>query len=254
MLRPWLRRLMPLLLIGLILLVWSAVSAWEIYPAFLIPPPGDVADEFGSALESGLLWKHTRATLIVMISGLAAGVGFGLLLGYLIAKMPLLEETLSPVIVAFQSTPLVAYAPLLIIWFGTGPTSKIVTTAIVVFFPALVNTIVGMRGVPIELREVMRSWSASWWHMFSRLEIPAAMPVLLGGLKTSATLAVIGAVVGEFVNASEGLGKLLLEARYAFDTPLVFVTVLTMTSIALLLYGTVSLLEWKLIGIRQAER
>jgi NitT/TauT family transport system permease protein len=168
-------------------------------------------------------------------------------LGYLIANSRFLESLLSPVIVAFQSTPVVAYAPLLVIWFGSGPTSKVVTSALIVFFPMLLNTIVGIRNVPPHLRDLMRSMQATRWQTFTKLEIPAAMPVMLGGLKISATLAVIGAVVGEFVSASAGLGVMLTQARNQYDTPLVIVAVLTLTIIARLLYSLVSLLETRLL-------
>ena len=175
------------------------------------------------------------------------GVSIGLAIGYAIAKAPLLEYILSPIIVAFQSTPIVAYAPLLIIIFGTGPSSKVVTTAVIVFFPSLVNTIVGIRGVSPRLRDLMRSLNAGRWQIFCKLELPSALPVILAGLKTSATLAVIGAVVGEFVGSGSGLGVLVITARSQYDTPLVYVTVLTMTAIALSLYGLVALVEWRLL-------
>ena len=183
-----------------------------------------------------------------MIYGLLFGVSIGLVLGYAIAKAPLLEYILSPIIVAFQSTPIVAYAPLLIIWFGTGPSSKVVTTAVIVFFPTLVNSIVGIRGVSPRLRDLMRALNAGRWQTFRHLELPGALPVLLAGLKTSTTLAIIGAVVGEFVSAGSGLGYLVTTARYQFDTPLVIVTVLTMTVIALSLYSLVAVVEWRFLA------
>ena len=142
-----------------------------------------------------------------------------------------------------QSAPVVAYAPLLVIWFGSGPTSKIVTGALIVFFPMLMNTIVGIRTVPQPLRDLMISMRATRWQTFTKLEVPAAMPVLISGLKISATLAVIGAVVGEFISANAGLGFLINLARSQYDTPLVIISVLTLTLIARFLYGLVSFLE-----------
>ncbi|MDQ7033462.1 MAG: ABC transporter permease subunit [Anaerolineae bacterium] len=136
---------------------------------------------------------------------------------------------------------------MLIIWFGSGVMSKIITTAIIVFFPTLMNVVVGLRNVPQNLRELMRSMKATSLQTFFKLEVPAALPVMLTGLKTSATLAVIGAVVGEFVGASEGLGFLVISARSRFDTPLVLVTVFTMTALALSFYLLISLLERALL-------
>ena len=246
--KRWLRRLMPLLGIAGLLLLWQWVAAMGFYPAFIIPPPAAVWDAFSAALASGLLLRHAQTTMEAMLYGLLLGLGIGLSVGYAIAKLPLLEQLLSPLIVAFQSTPIVAYAPLLVIWFGSGTSSKIVTTAVIVFFPTLVNTIVGIRNVPPNLKDMMRSLKASRWQMFRHLELPAALPVLLAGLKTSATLAVIGAVVGEFVSSGSGLGYLVVLARNQYDTPLVIVTVLTMTAIALALYSLVVFMEWRLLA------
>jgi NitT/TauT family transport system permease protein len=155
---------------------------------------------------------------------------------------------LSPLVMAFQATPIVAYAPLLIIWFGTGMTSKVFVVVLIVFFPMLMNTIVGIRSVSPDLRDLMRVSRATRWQTFSKLEIPAAMPVLISGLKLAVTLAVIGAVVGEFVNADAGLGFLINDARYRYDTPLVLVTVLTLTFLALTLYNVVTLIERRVLA------
>jgi len=243
-----LRRLAPLLTCLVLLLFWHWITAMEFYPSFMVPPPAAVFDAFTDALSSGLLLEHAQTTLEEMLYGLLFGIGMGLAVGYAIGKIPLLERLLSPIIVAFQSTPIVAYAPLLVIWFGSGTASKIVTTAVIVFFPTLINAIVGVRSVSPNLRDMMRSLNATWWQMFRHLELPAALPMILAGFKTSATLAVIGAVVGEFVSSSSGLGYLVTLARNQYDTPLVVVTVLTMTAIALTLYSFVVFLEWRLLA------
>ncbi len=242
-----LRRATPFLTLLLLLLLWHWVSEPPLIPRILVPAPGDVYEAFSAALEDGSLARHTAVTLGEMMYGLLAGLGLGLSLGYAIAKAPLLENALAPIIVAIQSTPIVAYAPLLVIWFGTGPASKVVTTAVIVFFPALVNAIVGIRSVSPRLRDLLRSLNADAWRMFWLLELPSALPVILAGLKTSATLAVIGAVVGEFVGSGSGLGVLVITARSQYNTPLVVVAVLTMTAIALSLYSLVALAEWRLL-------
>lgn len=214
-----------------------------LYPAFIIPPPAAVMEKLVTVLADGRLWLHTSTTLGQTLAGLLIGVTLGVSLGYAVAKNRWLDALLSPLVVAFQSTPVVAYAPLLVIWFGSGPESKVVTSGLIVFFPMLMNTVVGLRSVPTSLRDLMSSLRATRWQVFSRLEVPSAMPVLLGGLKVSATLAVIGSVVGEFVSANAGLGFLVNLARNQFDTPLVFVAVLTLAVIARLLYGLVEWLE-----------
>lgn len=248
------RQIAPFLMVLVVLGLWQIVTMLGLYPVFIIPPPLAVLAKFGAVSADGSLWLHTSATLYAVLVGLAVGLSVGVVLGYLIAKSLLLENLLSPLIVAFQSMPVVAYAPLLIIWFGSGPTSKIVTSALIVFFPMLMNTIVGIRNVPTPLRDLMRSMRATRWQTFTKLEVPAAMPVLVGGLKISATLAVIGAVVGEFVSANAGLGFLISLARSQYDTPLVIVAVLTLTLIARLLYSLVSLLERRVLSWQKRAR
>jgi NitT/TauT family transport system permease protein len=237
-------------LIGLIGLLglWQLIAMLELYPRFIIPPPMDVIERFVEVASEGSLWRHTFTTLSQMLGGMVIGVAIGVTVGYAIAKNRTLEAVLSPIIVAVQSTPVVAYAPLLVIWFGTGATSKVITAALIVFFPMLMNTVIGIRNVPTSLHDLMRSLKATRWQTFTTLEVPAALPVLLGGLKVSATLAVIGAVVGEFVIADAGLGRLINIARYDYDTPLVLVAVIMLALIARSMYGVVSLLERRLLA------
>ena len=252
--KPTLRRLAPLVVIAGLLALWQLITLLEIYPVFIIPPPIAVAETFVEVLLDGRLWLHSQVTLLAVVAGLLVGSGIGVVLGYFIARHPLLEDSLAPIIVSLQSTPAVAYAPMLVIWFGSGLTSKIITSALIVFFPTLLNTVVGIRNVPQPLRDLMRSQRATRWQMLTKLEIPAAMPVLMGGLKISATLAVIGAVVGEFVSANAGLGFLITLARNQFDTPLVLVAVITLAVIARILYGTVALIERRVLSWQNHSR
>jgi NitT/TauT family transport system permease protein len=242
-----LRWLLPVAMPLVLLLLWQLVVVLELYPTFIIPSPLSVWETFVDVLSDGRLLMHAGVTLTQTLAGLLIGAGAGVLLGYAIAKSASLDALLSPIIVALQSTPVVAYAPLLVIWFGSGITSKIITSALIVFFPMLLNTVVGLRGVPPDLRDVLRLVNASRWQLFTQLEAPYALPTLLGGLKVSATLAVIGSVVGEFVSASAGLGWFINDARYNYDTPRVIVTVLTLALIARLLYGAVALLEMRFL-------
>jgi len=250
----WWRAYYDLLLIPLAMVVF--LSVWHLvviigeYPSFILPAPLEVVASFGKHIGNGTLWKHTQVTLTEIFAGLGVGLTLATVLGYALAKNRLLNRLLAPYIVASQSVPIVAVAPLLVIWFGAGQLSKVLICALIVFFPVLVNTVVGLRSVDEGLYDLMRSLRATRWQMFCHLEVPAALPVLLGGLKISATLSVIGAVVGEFVAASEGLGFLINQARGLFNTPLVFVTIFTLVLIALTLYGFVSLLEARLLRWR----
>lgn len=241
------RRYASLITIALVLIIWQAVVMLGLVSPSLVPEPLAVVEKFSAIIANGRWWLHTSTTLVEVLAGLGLGVGIALVLGYSIAKSRLLEDMLSPIIVSMQSTPVVAYAPLLIIWFGSGPTSKIVICALTVFFPMLMNTVVGIRSVPDDLYDLMRVTRATRWQTLTKLEIPAAMPILLAGLKTSATLSVIGAVVGEFINANAGIGFMISVARNQFDTPLVYVGVITLALIARTLYGFISILERRLL-------
>jgi NitT/TauT family transport system permease protein len=190
--------------------------------------------------------------LLEVLLGLFAGSLLASITGYFLARFQWLERLLSPYLVASQAIPIVAIAPLLVIWFGPGMLSKVLICSLIVFFPVLVNTVVGLRAVPENLRDLIRSMHANPIQILRYLEIPAALPVLLGGLRIGATLSVIGAVVGEFVGADRGLGFLINVARGQYDTALVFVAVFTLIFLALALYGTVILLEtWLLTWQRQ---
>jgi NitT/TauT family transport system permease protein len=229
--------------LSVFLLLWQGVVWLGGYPTFILPSPQAVVERLASLLISGALWRHVQVTLKEILGGLALGTFVATLLGYLLAHSPIAERLLAPYIVASQSVPTVAIAPLLVIWFGTGLLSKVLVCALIVFFPILVNTVVGVRSVGQDLRDLMRTLQASRWQMIWLLEVPAALPTLLGGLKVGATLAVIGAVVGEFVASDRGVGYLLKQGQQLYDTPLVFVGIGTLIVMAQALYGAVALAE-----------
>lgn len=245
--------LVPVAMVALIGL-WHLIQRLGHYPPFLLPTPAQVWARFLVVAADGTLWYHTSITLVEILGGLALGLAAATLLGYLLARFTLVERFLSPYIVASQSVPIVALAPLLIVWFGFGLLSKMLVCALTIFFPVLINTIVGLRSVEPDLMDLMRSLQASRWQIFRLLEVPAALPVLFGGLKVGVTLSVIGAVVGEFAQSDRGLGFLVnLANRGLFDTPLMFVALFVLMTIALGLYGLVSavealLLRWKRQG------
>lgn len=239
--------LVPLSLL-LALLLWELFTRLTDYPAFILPPPELVWDRFSQVIIDGSLLHHVLITLQEVLLGLTLGVSAATVLGYLLAKSVTFERILSPYIVASQSVPVVAIAPLLIIWFGPGLASKVLICALIVFFPVLINTIVGLRSVPEELHDLMRSLQATQWQTMRYLEIPAAMPAILGGLRIGATLSVIGAVVGEFVGADRGLGFLVNVGRGQYDTALVFVAVFSLIVMALSLYLLMVLIESRLLS------
>jgi NitT/TauT family transport system permease protein len=261
----WMRRLgrlawqkweIVLVPVGMVAFValWTLVRRLGNYPTFILPTPREVWSKLLVVVADGTLCYHSVVTLTEILGGLALGLTAATLLGYLLAKSPVVERFLSPYIVASQSVPIVALAPLLIIWFGFGLFSKVLVCALTIFFPVLINTIVGLRSVEQDLVDLMRSLEASRWQVFRLLEVPAALPVLLGGLKVGVTLSVIGAVVGEFAQSDRGLGFLVnLANRGLFDTPLMFVAFLALMTIALGLYGLVSGLEALLLAWKRED-
>ena len=232
-----------------LLSLFLALASWQLtvyfteLPAFILPSPADVGIRFARTLLDGSLLRHSLVTLSEVLLGLLTGTAAATVLGYFLAKSRLFERILAPYLVASQAVPVVAIAPLLVIWFGPGIFSKILICALIVFFPVLVNTVVGVRAVPAALRDLMRSLRATRWQMLRYLEIPAALPVFLGGLRIGAALSVIGAVVGEFVGADKGLGFLINVGRGQYDTALVFVAIFALIMLALTLYGIVAWLE-----------
>lgn len=239
-----LKRLTPLLLSAVaFLLGWHLLTRYSGIPNYILPSPLSVWTRFLKAASDGSLLYHTAITLTEIVLGLLAGVLFATAVGYVLAKSRSLEKVLSPYIVASQAIPIIAIAPLLVIWLGDGILSKVVICALIVFFPVLVNTIVGVRAVPTALYDLMNSLRASKAQILWKVEVPASLPVFLGGLRIGATLSVIGAIVGELVDAEEGLGFLLQLGDFQYDTPMVFVAVFTLIGLALALYGVVRLLE-----------
>ena len=225
------------------ILIWQLLTLLLDLPTFILPSPGQVWRRFLQSLADGQLLRHTLVTLYEVLAGLFIGGFAATSLGYLLAKSATLEKLLSPYLVASQSLPVVAIAPLLVIWFGPGIFSKILVCSLTVFFPILINTVVGLREVPQDLRDLMRTLKASPTQTFWKLEVPAALPIYMGGLRVGATLAVIGAVVGELVGADRGLGFLINVGRGQYDTALVFVAVFTLIIKAMALYGLVLLIE-----------
>lgn len=232
-------------------LIWSLVVNFGSLPSFVLPSPISVWNKFVQVCSDGTLLHHTLVTLSEVLLGLFSGACFATIIGYCLARSTTLENILSPFLVASQAIPTVAIAPLLIIWFGSGMGSKVLICALTVFFPILVNTILGFRSVSSDLRDLMRSLHPNRWQMLRYLEIPASLPILFGGLRIGATLSVIGAVVGEFVGSDQGLGFLINVGRGQYDMPLVFVSIFTLIFLALCLYGLFVFIEhlstpWKI--------
>jgi NitT/TauT family transport system permease protein len=247
-LRDWL----PVLLVAAgFALAWKVLVEVAGYPVFILPPPELVLDRFLRAWMDGTMAPHAAMTVLEVLLGFAVGAVAAVLAGYALARSRLAERLLSPYLVAAQATPILALAPLIALWFGTGLVSKVVICALICFFPVAVATMVGIRSVDGRLLEMGRSFRASRRQILTYLEVPAALPQIMGGLRVGGTLAVIGAIIGEWAGGERGLGVLLNLARGSlFDIPLLFATLLTIALIGLALYLIILLAERRLVGVR----
>ena len=231
-----------------------ALALWEIavralnVPAYLLPPPTAVA----AAMDHTLL-LHLSVTLAEALAGFAiASVGaFGVAL--LFVRSPMLERGLFPIAIAFKTTPLVAIAPLLVLWMGTGWWSKITDAALICFFPVLVNSVKGLKAADVEYAELFRSLNASRGQEFRKLRIPYCLPYLFAALKISSSLAIVGAVVGEFVGATRGLGYLIMVSSSHLETDVLFSAIIAAAAAGIFLFHLLGWCEQRLIFWQGAE-
>jgi len=243
------RRLATTLLsLAAFLVAWKVVTLLTGTPDYILPAPEVVGQRALRAIGSGLLWEHTAVTLSEILLGFALGALSAVAVGTALGKSVVVERVLSPYIVAAQSVPILALAPLLDIWFGGGLLARVLVCALIVFFPIAIATMVGIRSADPLLAEMMRSLGATPGQLTLRLEIPSALPVIFGGLRVGVTLAVIGAVVAEWAGASSGLGVLINIANQGlFDTPLMFVALAALAVIGISLHGLVVGAERRLV-------
>jgi ABC-type nitrate/sulfonate/bicarbonate transport system, permease component len=232
-------------------LAWKAVVVVGGLPPYILPPPEAVAARFITAWVDGTIWPHFITTMVEVVLGFAVGAGLGLVVGYGLARSALFERLASPYLVAAQAIPILVLAPLLVLWFGPGLLSKIIICSLIVFFPVAIATMVGMRSVDARLLELGRSLRATHRQILTTLEIPAALPNIFGGMRVGVTLAVVGAVVGEWAGANKGLAVLINLARGSlFDFPLMFATLVTIALVGVALYLIVVVVERRLVGVR----
>jgi NitT/TauT family transport system permease protein len=241
------------LAVGLLLLVaaWKALVVVRDYPAFILPAPEVVLVRLIDEFAGGTLPHHAAFTLVESLAGFGLALIVSLVLGYLLAHMPRLERILAPQLAATQAVPVVAIAPLIILWVGADIRSKILVAALVTFFPILSSTVVALRTVPRELMEMAKISGANRWQSLWYVELPLALPGIFGGVKAGLALATTGAVVGEFVGARDGLGALINISRGLFDTPLMFAALITLAAMTLSFYLAAVLLERALVRWEQ---
>ncbi len=229
-----------LLLILATLAVWEAAVRLFAIPAFVLPAPSSVFLALYRGIVSKLYIDHLWITLTETFLGFALGSTLAFMLGIAVALSRRVEYFLYPFIVMFQAMPKVALAPLIIIWFGLGLTSKVVSAALVAFFPLMVNTIVGLRSAEEDRINLMRSLAASRMQIFWMLQLPNAMPYIFAGLEIAMIFALIGAIVAEFVGAQSGLGMLMQSMNFTMDVAGQFSVLIILSMLGLLLNSIVS--------------
>ncbi len=237
----------------LLLALWEGAVRFYGLPPFLLPGPLPVAGSLWQGLVGGGLWVHLWVTLQEILLGFLGGSVLGVGLGALVAHSPRLERVLYPYLIASQTAPKLAAAPLLIAWFGVGLLPKVIITVLIAFFPLLENTITGMRRVPEGRLELFRSLGASPWETFLRLRLPHSLPYVFAGLRVAVVLSVVGAVVAEFTGASKGLGATMIVAQSNLDVARMLAVFVLLTGIGTSLYGVIALLERRLVPWRPAE-
>ena len=224
----------PILTLILIVGVWMLATDYWRVPNYVLPTPAGVLKALQVGYVDGLLWKHLLFTLQATASGYLAGCLAGLVFGTLVAESKTFDRFVYPYIIALQSMPKVAIAPLIVVWFGFGMESKIVIVALVCFFPVLINTIVGIRQADRDLIDLYRAFSASRWMIFWQVKLPAAAGHIFAGLQISVVLGLIGAIVAEFIASQRGLGNVIQAASVSLDVATMFAALISLAVLGIL--------------------
>ncbi len=221
--------------------VWEVfVKLWDI-PAWLLPAPSSVA--FTLYDSAGLLLAHSWVTLEEILLGFILALIAGLFLASVISLSNTLEKALYPFIVASQTIPIIVIAPMLLVWIGYGLAPKIIVVALISFFPIVVNTVDGMKSIDPDMERLFRTMGATKWQIFLKVQVPTSMPYLFSGLRVAIAVSVIGAVIGEWVGSSEGLGYLMIRSKPQFQTERVFAAIALLSAMGVGLFAVVNLLE-----------
>lgn len=244
--RPrWQRRLInaiyPTVTLALAIVAWGLYVELADVKSYLVPSPMSVFTEMIDRWT--FLWDQTQTTMLEIAIGFFIAVSGGILVAIAIATFPLVERSLYPLLVASQVIPKVALAPLLLIRFGFGITSKVVIVILIAFFPVVVNGVIGLQSLEQEKMYLAQSMGASRWSTFWRIRFPQSLPSLFGGIKLAAIFAVVGAVVGEFIGAEKGLGRTLLQAQVRLDSQLLYATIGYLTIVGITFYLLVDIIE-----------
>ena len=232
-----------LLLMISLLIVWEASVRFFEIPAFLLPAPSQIAELMVE--EWPLIQMHSLATIWAILTGYVTAVIFALVVSALMIRFPLLERLIMPIFVGLQSVPKIAIAPLILVWIGAGMGSKIAVVMSIAFFPIVINTMAGFKEVDRGLSDVFKSVAATEQQMLFKLRLPYAIPYIFAGLRIATTLAVLGAIVAEWLAASNGLGYLVLSGSFNFNTARSFAAIIALAVIGTVFFNFMSWIESK---------
>jgi len=230
-----------------LLVLWQWLSKTGRVDEIIVPAPTDIWDSLVRLVQEDFFWENTWVTVKETVIGFAAGVAGAWILGTLIGIFRPFRLAFYPLIVTFQITPRVALAPVFLTWFGFGITSKWVMAATICFFPVLINVVLGLETVDKNARALMRSFGASKWEEYRKLTLPSSLPAIFAGLKVAITLALIGAIVAEFVGASEGMGVMISTFNFQLQVADAFAVIFALSIIGLILYGITEFLESRIV-------
>lgn len=234
--------------------IWEMSVRFGWVSALILPSPFAVIVAWWDlAIVRGIIWSHFFTTLTEVLVGFVIGAGFGVTIAVISAINMRFRRLVSPYMVALQVTPRIAIAPIIVAWLGFGMEPKMAIAAIICFFPMFINALTGLMQVDHENLEMFESMRASKWQIFRHLQLPGAMPVIMAGFKTGISLALIGAIVGEFVSASEGIGVLIQRFSFQLLLPQAFASLIMLTAMGLLLYGLATFADRHIVFWRHAD-
>lgn len=239
----------PTLLFLLSLLMLWQLGAMELDAAYILPTPWQIVQKLWE-LRVPLFTVHLPATMSVTAIGLGISVSLGLALAVAMERSPLLQKMLYPVVVASQTIPTTAIAPLFVLWFGYGLWSKVLVTILITFFPITITVYDGFRCANTEMEELLQTYGAGRWTLFCKVKIPCALPYFFSAIKMAIPMSVIGAAIGEWLGAQSGLGYFSRRMMTQMDGAGVFAPIVVLSAVAMLLVGAVELLERKVVRWR----
>jgi NitT/TauT family transport system permease protein len=244
---------MSFLVLIAIVVIWKIMVTLLKTPTHILPPPEDILFKFVELVRNSVLQKNFLATLEEIVIGFSVGAGLGIVMGYILAKVELLERALSPYILIFQTAPKISLAPLFVLWFGLGILSKVVLIALVTLFPVMINMILGVRSTEKNYYHLMRMLRARPWQIMLKLELMNSLPYLMTGLRVGLVLSITAAVIGEMMGSRAGLGFLLILGNEMYDITLLMTVILVISLLSFFLDVGMKKLQDRLLSWHESS-